>query len=133
MDYETFQGFFDTLREDKVLELKNYTIKYSKEDSTLGSATLEFVYYCRDGYKIGEDFISECYKVGEIMPQIKTSFDKVDGIRNFDKLIDYLDYLYESNIDRLKEEEKEEEQMMLEVLKEEQLKAEKLNNFLDTE
>lgn len=130
MDYETFLRFFDELKYEKDIEIRDYTIKYTKEGGTLGTTSKEFIYYYRDGYKLGEDYIHEYYRVGDIIPTIHTTYDRDNGIKNFDKLIDYLDYLYETNIDRLKGEKRKQEQDRLTMIEKERLKNKKLYDFL---
>ena len=131
MDYETFLCFFDKMREEKDIKVREYTVRYSDTPYILASGNTEIIYYYREGYKIGEDFIDSLYIQGDIMPTVKTSFDNDKGIKNYDKLIDYLDYLYETNIQELKRQEQERERELLERQRERELQEKKLNDFLD--
>ena len=130
MDYETFLCFFDKMREEKDIKVREYTVRYSETPYIQTSGDTEAIYYYRDGYKIGEDFIDSLYALGDIMPTVKTSFDNENGIKNYNKLIDYLDYLYNTNIERLKQKELEREQALLEQQRERELQEKKLNDFL---
>uniref|UniRef100_A0AAU8GRN9 Uncharacterized protein n=1 Tax=Mammaliicoccus phage MSShimriz1 TaxID=3230127 RepID=A0AAU8GRN9_9VIRU len=130
MDYDTFLRFFDKLRVEDEIKIGDYTIRYDNESNTLASQSYENISYYRHGYKIGSDYIYDYYRLGEIMPTLETSFDDDNGIKNYDKLIDYLDYLYETNIEELKRQELEEQQKLLEEQRLEQLKEKKLNDFL---
>lgn len=131
MDYDTFLSFFDKLKEEKQIEVGDYTIEYNKEHyDTLGSTSKETIRYYKDGYMIGNDYIHEYYRIGDIMSTINTSFEKDFGIKGFDKLIDYLDYLYLSNIDKIRNQKLEREQEIVEKQRKEQLKVKKLNDFL---
>lgn len=132
MDYETFESLFDKMHKEKELKVGAYTVDYGKDNDSIRVGYTQVIYYFRDGYMLGTDSIREFYEPGSIMPRLETSFDKKKGIKNFDKLIDYLDYLYETNIDRLKEEERQREQRRLEYLKEEERKQRKLNDFINT-
>lgn len=131
MDYETFLRFFDKLREEECMSIGDYVIKY-RDEPVIRPDSYKSINYFRNGYMIGEDYIKEYYKLGDIMPTLDTSFDNDKGIKNYNKLIDYLNYLYETNIERLKHEELEREQELLEQQREEELQEEKLNDFLDT-
>lgn len=130
MDYDTFLSFFDKLKEEGCISIGDYIIKYGNSIN-LSSDSYKSIYYYRDGYMIGEDYIEEYYKLGDIMPTLDTSFDNPKGIRNYAKLKDYLDYLYETNIEGLKRQEQERERELLERQREEELKEKKLNDFLD--
>jgi|SRR5699024_11807010 len=130
MDYDTFLSFFDKLKEEGCISIGDYIIKYGNSIN-LSSDSYKSIYYYRDGYMIGEDYIEEYYKLGDIMPTLDTSFDNPKGIRNYAKLKDYLDHLYETNIEELKRQEQERERELLERQREEELKEKKLNDFLD--
>lgn len=131
MDYDTFLSFFDKLKEEKQIEVGDYTIEYSKEHyDMLGSTSKEAIRYYKDGYMIGNDYIHEYYRIGDIIPTINTSFEKDFGIKGFDKLIDYLDYLYLSNIDKIRNQKLEREQEIVEKQRKEQLRVKKLNDFI---
>lgn len=137
MDYDTFLSFFDKLEKEENMYIGDYTLKY-EDKPTIRTGSYRSIQYFRDGYKIGEDYINEYYEVGSIMPTVDTSFGtSIDtsfdrgGIKNYDKLIDYLDYLYEANIHELKIQELERERELLEKQREEQLRDKKLNDFLD--
>lgn len=130
MDYDTFLSFFDKLREEKDIKIGDYKVRYNESSYNLTSGSIETISYYRDGYMIGEDYIKEYYKLGDIMPTLDTSFD-ISGIKNYAKLKDYLDYLYETNIEELKRQEQERERELLERQREEELKEKKLNDFLD--
>lgn len=130
MDYETFLSFFDKMREEKDIKIGDYKVRYNESLYNLASGSIETISYYRDGYMIGEDYIKEYYKLGDIMPTLDTSFD-TSGIKNYAKLKDYLDYLYKSNIEELKRQEQEQERELLERQREEELKEKKLNDFLD--
>ncbi|ANT44854.1 hypothetical protein HOR18_gp191 [Staphylococcus phage vB_SscM-1] len=129
MDYETFLRFFDKLREEERISIGEYVIKY-KDEPVIRPDSYKSINYFRDDYMIGEDYIKEYYKLGEIMPTLDTSFD-ISGIKKYAKLKDYLDYLYKSNIEELKRQEQERERELLERQREEELKEKKLNDFLD--
>lgn len=130
MDYETFLSFFDKMKVEKDIKIGEYKVSCRVSPYIQTSGDTEAIYYYRDGYKIGEDFIDSFYALGDIMPTVKTSFDNENGIKNYNKLIDYLDYLYNTNIERLKQEELEREQALLEQQREKELQEKKLNDFL---
>lgn len=137
MDYDTFLSFFDKLEKEESMDIGDYTLKY-EDKPTIRTGSYRSIQYFRDGYMIGKDYISEYYEIGSIMPTVDTSFGtSIDtsfdrgGIKNYDKLIDYLDYLYETNIEELKRQEQEREEELLEKKREEQLRNKKLNDFLD--
>lgn len=129
MDYETFLSFFDKMREEKDIKIGDYKVRYNESLYNLTSGSIETISYYRDGYMIGEDYIKEYYKLGDIMPTLDTSFD-TSGIKNYAKIKYYLDYLYNTNIERLKQEELEREQALLEQQRERELQEKKLNDFL---
>ena len=129
MDYETFLCFFDKMREEKDIKIGDYKVRYNESLYNLTSGSIETISYYRDGYMIGEDYIKEYYKLGDIMPTLDTSFD-TSGIKNYAKIKYYLDYLYNTNIERLKQEELEREQALLEQQRERELQEKKLNDFL---
>ena len=129
MDYETFLCFFDKMREEKDIKIGDYKVRYNESLYNLTSGSIETISYYRDGYMIGEDYIKEYYKLGDIMPTLDTSFD-TSGIKNYAKIKYYLDYLYNTNIGRLKQEELEREQALLEQQRERELQEKKLNDFL---
>lgn len=129
MDYETFIQFFNTMAKEERLAIGDYTLEYIKSPGVfLGQE--ETIYYSKGKYMLGTDSIREFYKPGSIMPTQDTSYEK-SGIKNFSKLIDYLDYLYNTNIDRLKEEERQREQRIDEYLKEEERKQKKVDDFIN--
>ena len=129
MDYETFIQFFNTMAKEERLAIGDYTLEYIKSPGVfLGQE--ETIYYSKGKYMLGTDSIHEFYKPGSIMPTQDTSYEK-SGIKDFDKLLDYLDYLYESNIDRLREEERQKEQRRIKQLKEEERKQKKVNDFIN--
>lgn len=133
MDYDTFLSFFDKLEKEESMDIGDYTLKY-EDKPTIRTGSYRIIQYFRDGYMIGKDYISEYYEVGSIMPTVDTSFGTSfdrGGIKNYDKLIDYLDYLYETNIQELRRQEQERERELLERQKEEELQEKKLNDFLD--
>lgn len=137
MDYDTFLSFFDKLEKEENMYIGDYTLKY-EDKPTIRTSSYRSIRYFRDGYMIGKDYINEYYEVGSIMPTVDTSFGaSIDtsfdrgGIKNYDKLIDYLDYLYETNIQELRRQEQERERELLERQREEELKEMKLNDFLD--
>ena len=129
MDYETFLSFFDKMREEKDIKIGDYKVRYNESLYNLTSGSIETISYYRDGYMIGEDYIKEYYKLGDIMPTLDTSFD-TSGIKNYAKIKYYLDYLYNTNIERLKQGELEREQALLEQQRERELQEKKLNDFL---
>lgn len=129
MDYETFIRFFDKLTVEESMSIGEYVIKY-RDEPVIRPDSYRSINYFRDGYMIGEDYIKEYYKLGDIMPTLDTSFD-TSGIRKYAKIIDYLDYLYETNIEELKRQELEEERELLERQREEEIRERKLNDFLD--
>ena len=133
MDYDTFLSFFDKLEKEESMDIGDYTLKY-EDKPTIRTGSYRIIQYFRDGYMIGKDYIKEYYKLGDIMPTLDTSFDTSfdrGGIKNYDKLIDYLDYLYETNIQELRRQEQEREEELLERQREEELQEKKLNDFLD--
>lgn len=127
MDYETFFKFFDTVGEQKRIYVGDYIVEYGSKGTGLSRDTVN---YYRDGYQLGKDYINEFFVPGSIMPKVETSYE-TSGIKNFSKLIDYLDYLYETNIDRLKEEERQQEQRRVEYLREQERKQKKVDDFID--
>lgn len=129
MDYDTFLSFFDKLEKEESMDIGDYTLKY-EDKPTIRTGSYRIIQYFRDGYMIGKDYIKEYYKLGDIMPTLDTSFD-TSGIKNYAKLKDYLDYLYETNIEELKRQEQERERELLERQREEELQEKKLNDFLD--
>lgn len=130
MDYDTFLSFFDKLEKEESMDIGDYTLKY-EDKPTIRTGSYRIIQYFRDGYMIGEDYIKEYYKLGDIMPTLDTSFD-TSGIKNYAKIKYYLDYLYETNIEELKRQEQERERELLERQREEELQEKKLNDFLDT-
>lgn len=130
MDYETFLKFFDTIAKEGRLGIGSYIVEYGQINEPIGVGYSRVIYYYRDGYKLGREYINEFYEPGRVMPNIETSYES-SGIKNFNKLIDYLDYLYKTNIDRLKEEERQQEQRRIEYLKEEERKQEKVDDFIN--
>lgn len=128
MDYETFIQFFDTMAKKERLTVGDYTIEYIRTPSVF-SGHHENVYYFKGKHMIGQDSVHEYYKPGKAGLTVDTSYEET-SIKNFDKLIDYLDYLYESNIDRLKEVERQQEQRRIEYLREEERKQKKVNDFI---
>lgn len=130
MDYETFLKFFDTVAKKERLGIGSYIVEYGKINEPIGVGYSRVIYYYRDGYKLGREYIHDFYEPGSIMPRIETSYE-ISGIKNFNKLIDYLDYLYKTNIDRLKEEERQQEQRRIEYLKEEERKQKKVDDFIN--
>lgn len=130
MDYETFFKFFDTVDKEKRIYVGDYIVEYGKFNEPIGVGYSRVIYYYRDGYELGRDYINDFYVVGSIMPKVETSYEH-NGIKNFSKLIDYLDYLYETNIDRLKEEERQQEQRRIEYLKEQERKQKKVDDFIN--
>ena len=129
MDYDTFLSFFDKLEKEESMDIGDYTLKY-EDKPTIRTGSYRIIQYFRDGYMIGEDYIKEYYKLGDIMPTLDTSFD-TSGIKNYAKIKYYLDYLYETNIEELKRQEQERERELLERQREEELQEKKLNDFLD--
>ncbi|QYC50894.1 hypothetical protein [Mammaliicoccus phage vB_MscM-PMS3] len=134
MDYDTFLRFFDKLMVEECMNIGEYVIKY-RDEPVIRPDSYRSIYYFRDGYMIGEDYIKSYYKLGDIMPTLDTSFN-TSGIRNYAKIIDYLDYLYETNIEEVKRQEQElkrqeQERELLEIQREEERKEKKLNDFLD--
>lgn len=130
MDKETFLKFFDTVAKKERISTGSYIVEFGVINEPIGVGHSKFIYYSKDGYEIGKDYITEFYEPGSIKVNTVTSYG-ISGIKNFDKLIDYLDYLYESNIDRLKEEERQKEQRRIEYLKEEERKQKKVNDFMN--
>lgn len=129
MDYETFFKFFDTVAEEKRITIGDYIVEYGNDGKNVGLSHDKINYY-RDGYKLGRDYINEYFVPGSIMPKVETSYESGD-IKNFDKLIDYLDYLYNTNIDRLVEEERQREQRRIESFREEERKQKKVDDFIN--
>lgn len=129
MDYETFIQFFDTMAEKERLTVGDYTIEYIKTPGVF-SGNQATIYYSKGKHILGTDSIREFYEPGSIMPNQVTSYED-SGIKDFDKLIDYLDHLYKSNIDRLEEEERQKEQRRIEYLREEERKQKKVNDFIN--
>lgn len=130
MDFDTFISFIDKVKEEETIRVGDYTIRYFEKPSIRVTSSYKSIQYFREGYMIGRDYINERYKIGDIMPTLTTSFDDDKGIKSFNKLIDYLDYLYGTNIERLKREKLEREQELLEKKREEELRERKLNDFL---
>lgn len=130
MDYETFFKFFDTVGEQKRIYVGDYIVEYGKVNEPISVGYSKVIYYYRDGYELGRDCINEFFVPGNIMPNVETSYE-TSGIKNFSKLIDYLDYLYETNIDKLKEEERQREQRRIEYSREEERKQKKVDDFID--
>ena len=130
MDYETFFKFFDTVGEQKRIYVGDYIVEYGKVNEPISVGYSKVIYYYRDGYELGKDYINEFFVPGNIMPNVETSYE-TSGIKNFNKLIDYLDYLYETNIDKLKEEERQREQHRIERMKEEERKQKKVDDFIN--
>lgn len=129
MDYETFIQFFDTMAKKERLTVGDYKLEYIKIPGVF-SGHCETIYYFKGSYMLGQDSIRESDEPGSIMPNQVTSYED-SGIKDFDKLIGYLDHLYKSNIDRLKEEERQKEQRRIEYLREEERKQKKVNDFIN--
>lgn len=129
MDYETFIQFFDTMAREKRLTVGDYKLEYIKTPGVF-SGHQASIYYSKGKYTLGTDSIREFYEPGSIMPNQVTSYED-SGIKDFDKLIDYLDHLYKSNINRLKAEERQREQRRIEYLREEERKQKKVDDFIN--
>lgn len=130
MDYETFVTFFDRLRKEKELIIGDYTIQYTcLNDVTILTGSCEYIHYYKDKYKLGFDSLCEQYEIGKVSPRLKSTYED-SGIKNFDTLEPYLDYLYSSNIDRLVEEERQQELNYLKRKKEQERKQKKVDNFI---
>lgn len=130
MDYETFFKFFDTVAKEERMNIGSYTLEYGILHHPVGVGHDRVIWYYRDGYRIGREYINEFYEPGSIVVNTLSSYE-ISGIKNFDKLIDYLDYLYQANIDSLKEEERQQEQRRIEYLREEERKQKKVDNFIN--
>lgn len=126
MDYETFEGFFKRMKEAKTITIGEYTLEYWTIESIVPLLPdSEYITYSKGDLEIGVDHIGHYFELGSLSPIYNNSFD--EGIKNFDKLIDYLDYLYENS----KEEERQQEQNRIEYLREEERKQKKVDDFID--
>ena len=126
MDYETFEGFFKRMKEVKTTSIGGYTLEYWTIESIVPLLPdSEYITYSKGDLEIGVDHIGHYFELGSLSPIYNNSFD--EGIKNFDKLIDYLDYLYENS----KEEERQQEQNRIEYLREEERKQKKVDDFIN--
>lgn len=126
MDYETFEGFFKRMKEVKTATIGGYTLEYWTIESIVPLLpNSEYITYSKGYLEIGVDHIGHYFELGNLDPIYNNSFD--EGIKNFDNLIDYLDYLYENS----KEEERQQEQNKIEYLREQERKQKKVDDFID--
>src|SRR5699024_2582579 len=126
MDYETFEGFFNRMKDVKIATIGGYTLEYWTIESILPLLPdSEYITYSKGDLEIGVDHIGHYFEVGSLSSIYNSSFD--EGINNFDNLIDYLDYLYDNS----KEEERQQEQRRIEHLKEEERKQKKVDDFIN--
>ncbi len=104
MEYTTFLKLFERTREQGTLKLGSYSIDYY-EDSSDDSKLL---IYTIDGHEIGSDYYTEVFSHYKVTPEPVTSFE--NGICDYDRMVDYLNHLYDTYMKKIKEQEKQERQ-----------------------
>lgn len=131
MEHEVFLHLFDKLRNQRELELGVYVIKYEFEPALglMGSEPdIELLNYYRGDFIIGTDKMWKWYEPGSIMPSHSDTFD--EGIKNFESMRDYLEYLFKEELERIKQQEQEHLKREKERREKEFILDKKLNNFL---
>ncbi|WBF81686.1 hypothetical protein [Staphylococcus virus vB_SurM-PSU5] len=129
MDYKTFKVFFDKMERKGELKVGEYTLVYFSSESIIPSnPKSRYILYYRDELEIGVDYIEEEFEsIGSLKSEFVDSYDK--GIKYFDNIQDYLEYLYKKTINYYEERRKQE----LERVKQQEINEKELNEFLGEE
>lgn len=136
MEYKVFLKFFKFMEKEKEITMGDYKIKYTFTPSPYPTAKEEqSIHYIYKDYELATDSIKEWYELGDIMPTQEDTYNQ--GIKDFDTIQAYLDYIYRKNIDKVKKERQayleqlqEIERQRLEKEQKEKETNRKLNLFL---